>query len=113
MKGGVYMTDNKEEKRDVVDPLPESSGVEEANADDPRALDVVKKIPKTTELKGTGTNEANLGQEVADASGDQTDSPNPEPVNQERLDKANKQGVSVSEKLKDKYETVKSKVDNK
>jgi len=33
-------------------------------------------IPKTTDQEGTGDNEANLGQPVADASGDQSTDPN-------------------------------------
>jgi hypothetical protein len=101
--------DNKnEQKEEVVDPLPESSGVKEANADDPKAKDIDETIQKTTEVKAT-TNEANLGQPVADASGDQTDDPNAPNVNannedaNEATDKANETGKSIQDKTKEKY----------
>ena len=100
------MTDDN--KSEVVEALPESSGVKEANAEDPKAKDVDETIQKTSELKGT-TNEANLGQPVADASGDQTDDPNAPSVNannedaNEATDKANETGKSIQEKTKEKY----------
>jgi hypothetical protein len=108
------MTDDKtkqeaeERQEEVVDPLPESSGVKEANEEDPKAKDVDETIQKTTEVKAT-TNEANLGQPVADASGDQTDDPNAPNVNldgrqsDEVTDEANEQGKSAEQKTKEKY----------